>query len=351
MLQDPERESMSRKKRAAFAAVGAVLMLIATLVVLELLIRLLNPTKSLYPRWQISDRYGHTLYPGVTMVDEVPGRWRFEYTINELGYRGEPVPISNRYEKKNIVVLGDSHSFGHGVNDGEEYPAVMDRALADSYDVINLAVGGYGLPQEIRRYYEFGQLYRPALVILQFAGNDPEDGFYNRVAEVDNGRFIFRSVRRPESGIKAFLSRSIVQKSQIYNYLRYIVFPLLQRRELAQAYAATEATSGTGGEDARVEAEEAFYNTLLQTFAQDLSQQGVPLIVIATNDGSLDRFPAIRDEILALEAEGLLDYVDVGEWLDDPEAYPPSPEGHPWGKEAHRELGLRLAEYIRAHGY
>lgn len=111
------------------------------------------------------------------MIQELPGKWRFTYKINEYGYRGASVGISSKYFETNIVILGDSYSFGHGVQDGEEYAAVMNGILKEHYNVINLAVGGYGLTQEIRRYYAFGQLYQPRLVLLQFAENDPEDIF------------------------------------------------------------------------------------------------------------------------------------------------------------------------------
>jgi hypothetical protein len=49
-----------------------------------------------------------------------------------------------------------------------------------------------------------------------------------------------------------------------------------------------------------------------------------------------------------LDAAGYPEYVDVHEWLADPALYPPSPEGHVWGTEAHRRLGEELARYVRA---
>ena len=50
---------------------------------------------------------------------------------------------------------------------------VLQRGLKVSIDVINLSVAGYGLTQEIRRYYEFGQLFLPSYVILEFVKMTP----------------------------------------------------------------------------------------------------------------------------------------------------------------------------------
>ena len=65
--------------------------------------------------------------------------------------------INNTIEnfKPNIVLLGDSYTFGFGVNDGNEFAAVMSRELSSDYNIINTGVGGWGLTQQIRRYYEF----------------------------------------------------------------------------------------------------------------------------------------------------------------------------------------------------
>ena len=95
----------------------------ATIVGLELLVRALSPQAYIHPRYQYSERLSQTLLPSTKMVAALPGAWRFVYTTSEYGFRAPTMAISNRYDRPNIVVLGDSYSFGNGVNDGEEYPA------------------------------------------------------------------------------------------------------------------------------------------------------------------------------------------------------------------------------------
>src|SRR3974390_783135 len=132
----------SRCKRFAVAIVGIVLLATFTVVICELLVRFCKHQEYMYPRYKYSAEYGAVYYQNTKMIHRMPRRYSFVYTINEYGYRGAAVPISNHYERKNIVVLGDSYSFGTGVNDGEEYPAVLSRVLAPEYNVVNLGCGG-----------------------------------------------------------------------------------------------------------------------------------------------------------------------------------------------------------------
>jgi lysophospholipase L1-like esterase len=62
------------------------------------------------------------------------------------GPRGPPSP-----EAELVVLLGDSYTFGWGVDTEETYPAFLDERLAaesgSAVRVLNLGVGGYGLTQ------------------------------------------------------------------------------------------------------------------------------------------------------------------------------------------------------------
>jgi hypothetical protein len=168
-----KNRELSKRKKIIFAFVTFLMVLCLSFVIGEISVRLLKPQRYMYPRWKYSEKYGSVIYRNVTVVDELRGEWKFTYGINKEGYRGHLTPVSNRYDKKNIVILGDSYTFGIGVNDGEEYAAILNERLKDEYNVVNLALGGYGLTQQIRIFYEYGQLFMPQIVILQFCNNDP----------------------------------------------------------------------------------------------------------------------------------------------------------------------------------
>lgn len=290
----------------------------------------------MYPRWKYSPEYGAVLYTDTRMVHECPGQWSFTYNTNRYGYRGVPVPISNDYGHSNVVVLGDSYAFGHGVNDGDEFPAIMRRLLEGSHEVINLGVGGYGLTQEIRRFYEFGRLYDPDIVVLQFCNNDPTDCLVNRVTGVEDGRFAFKDSNNPIGWTKEWLSRSLIQKSQLYNVLRENVFDFFWRRTVEKGSGKSEGGRKPG---------EGLYIELLDVFARDLRRRGVRLIMISVN-GELDDFQQAREKVAELETEGVLDYVEVAPWFDGEERNYSSPEGHRWGELGHEIVGRNLARYI-----
>jgi hypothetical protein len=234
-----------------------------------------------------------------------------------------------------------------GVRDGEEYPAVMHRALAGRWQVVNLASPGWGLTQQIRRYCEFGVRFHPKVVVLQFCSNDLEDNLANRVTAVRDGELVFQDSRNSLNGLKRRLSRSFLQRTQLYNFLRTraspLVHGLLIRREGARLEKTLRGPGAPGGDATPME---RVYNDLLRAFAARLSADGVALIVISV-DHQLDGFPATRALVHELDARGDLRYLEVTEWLAGKSPYD-SPEGHAWGTKAHRVIGERLADAIAA---
>ena len=335
------KQGISLKKKILFSVVLGMFLLGIVIIVGELSIRIIHPQNTLYPRWKFSEKYGAELYGNTQMVHEQPGRWKFIYTINDYQYRGKLIPILEKYSKKNIIILGDSYSFGTGVNDGEEFSAVMAEGLQDQFNVINLSVGGWGLTQQIRKYYEFGQLYLPNIVVLQFCKNDPRDNFLNKVAIIENGKLNFQSSNNSISWIKKYLSTSLIQKSQIYNLFRQMLYLFFKNKIIKKDIAVYKKSDGIAHETSP---EEQFYNELLELFVNDLNQKGVSVIMISV-DNQLDSYPAIKAKVSELNSKKLIDYVEVMSWLKNMTNYQ-TPEGHKWGVKAHKIIGVKMAETI-----
>ncbi len=331
---------LSRGKRFLATLIAVLIVIVVVAAVGELMVRLIRPQHSMYPRWQFSSKYGTMLFPDREMVHERPGHWRFIYTTNANQCRGELIPLSNSYERVNVLVLGDSYSFGTGVNDNEVYAAVLSEKLGDGYDTVNFSVGGWGLTQHIRRFYEFGRLYDPSVIVVQFCDNDPRDNYKNRVTTVENGRFVFHDSRFGLNFLKRFLSDSKIQRSQLYNLIRNPLYMRFARPTLTEAMRR----AGETDPDA-VPVEERLYNELLEFFARDLSERGIKFIVISV-DGQMSGFPFIEEKVGELDSEGLVIYCEVLDWFEG-KPHPKSPEGHVWGVEAHRIIGTELAAVIR----
>jgi len=168
--------------------VGCTLLLacgafLAALAAAELGFRWLSPQALLHdPDAFLPDpELGARMKPGFTdrvVTTEFSSTW----SINADGYRGpragERGPVSRR-----VLALGDSFTFGYGVEEGQAWPRVMERLLRDGDDprhpqieVLNLGVGGYGTWQEALWLEEMAPRTRPDLVVVGFyVGNDPSD--------------------------------------------------------------------------------------------------------------------------------------------------------------------------------
>ncbi len=312
---------------AAVCAITAVLFVSGS----EILLRAFYPQVTMFPRWEPSPAYGVVLPKNATMVHRRPGRWEFQYTINEDRCRGPRVPVTAVADDTVVVTLGDSYTMGMGVGDGEEFPAVLARELDDGYRVLNCGSPGWGLTQEVRRFYEFALQYSPRVVILQFCANDPEDGRRDAVTRVENNRFVFHSTSHGPNPIFNALSKyRLIQSSQLYALFRAWYE---SRRNAGRAHAAAVSKA------------EQDYIELLGAFARDLNARKIRLIMISVT-GQLDEFPAIRVSVMALQDEKVLRYVEVADWFKGIDNFA-SPEGHRWGATAHAIVGKELARTVR----
>ncbi len=78
-----------------------------------------------------------------------------------------------------IAVLGDSYTFGFGVENDETYPAVLEsllnaEAIDHRYEVLNFGVGGYSTQDEAVVLRAKVLAWKPDLVVVGYVRNDPE---------------------------------------------------------------------------------------------------------------------------------------------------------------------------------
>ncbi len=168
-------------RRIILNALVAVTSLAATLAVVELVLRLHHgpyappsptPYRTVTPE-------GPRLIPGV----EVP--FLFESTtepvwvrVNSLGLRGPELPPSSRGRR--VLFLGDSVTFGYGVEEDSTFVALFghDRA-GEGVVAVNGGVEDSGILEERRLLERVGSLVGPSAVVLCFYPNDarPPVGF------------------------------------------------------------------------------------------------------------------------------------------------------------------------------
>jgi lysophospholipase L1-like esterase len=102
------------------------------------------------------------------------------YRINADGFRDALYARPKPQGVFRVLVLGDSVSFGYGVEEAEAYPQVLEELLSEllpdsRIEVVNLGVGGYNAYNEARLLEVVGRSYEPDLVLVQFCINDLND--------------------------------------------------------------------------------------------------------------------------------------------------------------------------------
>ncbi len=108
-------------------------------------------------------------------------------TTNSLGFRGNEIASPKPAGRYRVVVLGDSVAFGWGVNDGDTFCAQAEQLLRrhEKYrnaEVVNLAVPGYAVRQEVALLKRALAQLQPDLVLIGFYSNDLPDTFEDKNA-------------------------------------------------------------------------------------------------------------------------------------------------------------------------
>jgi hypothetical protein len=137
-----------------------------------------------------------------------------------------------------ILTLGDSVTFGQGVEDNQAWPAILAHSFSRSR-VINLGLIGAGPQQYLRVYETFGLKLRPKVVLVGFfMGNDFWDaemfdswlksgagGNYSVWRDFGRPASVSLSLQQPNGRLLSSLlwrAKLLARKSYLCNLLLYI---------------------------------------------------------------------------------------------------------------------------------
>jgi lysophospholipase L1-like esterase len=102
--------------------------------------------------------------------------------INALGLRGQDFPTEKPANTSRILFVGDSFTFGEGVQDDEPFASVLQERLRSEvedgerrYQVINAGVSGYNTKDEVQNLRMKWLDLEPDTVVLVFYLNDAYD--------------------------------------------------------------------------------------------------------------------------------------------------------------------------------
>ncbi len=143
------------------------------------------------------------------------------WSINEHGYRGRAHAGGRSAAGARIVFLGDSTTFGMGVNDEETFPACLESLLrkrlgADGIECVNLGVPEYNLHQMAVLAAEALPVLQPDLVVVNVSTDDAEP---ERMGAVCPGRRFSRTrswfLAELASNLNAAVGRKLMEPETI----------------------------------------------------------------------------------------------------------------------------------------
>ena len=98
-----------------------------------------------------------------------------QVSINSDGLRDKEYPVQ-KGDAYRIIFLGDSLTFGWGVEIEDTFQYILEEELSKSAptEVINFGTGNYNTEQEVNLFFEKGPKYDPDKVVLFYFINDAE---------------------------------------------------------------------------------------------------------------------------------------------------------------------------------
>jgi lysophospholipase L1-like esterase len=220
---------------------------VLALAVAELLTRLLVPD----PALRFENDIGLFQEDALVGYRNKPGFHGYAHGFlpvdtNSMGYRGPDVTLEKPGDTFRILGLGDSVMWGVGVPDDATYlrqlEGLMNKQRGPGRDehtqVINTAVVGYSLYQELLTLQRDGVALKPNLVLVGFVPNDfypTEDPFFNiHTFHEPRKEHVQRRVYPPESPGWSYFYRFARTQARIFR---------------DRWYARLAAPEGTGQDD------------------------------------------------------------------------------------------------------
>ena len=155
--------------------------LVTALVIAEVALRVVSlfpPDGPVYPDEHVGDTHdqadakiGWKMPPSTTSTEETED-FSATYTSNEQGFRDVDNFDPENDPPQRIVFLGDSMTFGVGVEDDEVFVEQIEKALGGNTRCYNLAMSGFGVAQMLATLRAYAYDLQPDLVVVPFIIDD-----------------------------------------------------------------------------------------------------------------------------------------------------------------------------------
>jgi hypothetical protein len=241
--------------------IGVLLSFLVALAVAEVAVRLISPQEVGPVRFACNPELGEIPVPGQQGVRRIPGVYTFRYSNNSLGWRGRREYREAKQTDYRVLFLGDSFTYGTGVNDDQTFAARVEqdlRAGQVSLEVLNAGCPGKGTDYALKCFQAVGRKFHPDLTVLAFFANDFQDnarGEYYNIGKMGDLQVKPLDCRR--GTIKAVLDRLplynwLISRSQAANLIKQAGVEVLINRarktdpEAAQGLVVSYARGAQG---------------------------------------------------------------------------------------------------------
>lgn len=182
-----------------------------------------------------------------------------EAISNTLGYRDVQHQLEKKEDVTRILILGDSFTYGVGVEEFEniygrqlqkkldslEKNPEMKNKMKNKYEVIILASPGYSTIDELKVLHDLGMKFKPDVVILGYVINDAEGPnsrkgfeklfFHHFIRPYGLGRWLYQHsyfYYLLESRLKNIIRSLNLEKQNHADYVRHLYDPENPFREV-----------------------------------------------------------------------------------------------------------------------
>jgi hypothetical protein len=202
----------------------------------------------------------YTLQPGTCTFENI--EFRNTYRINKAGLRADDASLDG----PDVIVVGDSHAMGWGVEQDEALPQLLARKTG--LKVLNAAVSSYGTAREMLMLNRL-DISRLRVLVVQYSDNDLLE---NRAFERAGGRLPIMS----EAQYRGIVQHYAAQRSYYPGKYLYRLFMKITRLEQPEPdQTRMEPASPT-------EEAEAFVNVLIRAAGARLDP--VQIVVFEINE-------------------------------------------------------------------
>lgn len=171
-----------RRPRLRVRLLMAVLVAVFASLVAELAVRIMGLAREIGPsftEWHATD--GLHVRRSICVTRSTP-EYTMRFTSNSAGFRGPELPPEIGHS---ILCLGDSFTMGYGIDDGQEFVALLREHVPAGWTVVNAGIGGTGNGRWLHVMRRERTRLRPAVVVMQVCSNDVDDNLREGLFTLD----------------------------------------------------------------------------------------------------------------------------------------------------------------------